>query len=116
VNYRLNESGEVVPEHDLKTWAEWYGSPAGRAQRIVQHDEFLDPENDTEVVLVSTVFLGIDHSPLFGGAPVLWETMIFGGKHDSYQDRYRSLKKAKEGHTAAVALAKNPNPDAGDHA
>lgn len=52
---------------------------------------------------VSTVFLGIDHN--WGdGPPILWETMIFGGEGDGYQDRYSSLKSALAGHDHAIAL------------
>lgn len=56
---------------------------------------------------VSTVFLGLDHS--FGLAgdrlPLLWETMIFGGKHDGYVDRYSSRGAALKGHAKALELA-----------
>lgn len=48
-------------------------------------------------VQVSTVFLGLDHS--WGhGPPLLWETMIFGGEHDDYQDRYSTYDDAVAGH------------------
>lgn len=54
---------------------------------------------------ISTVFLAINHN--FGeGPPILWETMIFGGKHDQYQQRYSSLEEAKKGHAEAIALVK----------
>jgi hypothetical protein len=57
-------------------------------------------------VLVSTVFLGIDHA--FGrGRPLLFETMIFGSHHpdlDGYQERYSDWDSAERGHQAAVAL------------
>lgn len=50
---------------------------------------------------VSTVFLGLDHSLIGDGIPVLWETMIFGevmGEDWEYQWRYTSHKEALEGH------------------
>ncbi len=56
-------------------------------------------------VRVSTVFLGLDHS-WDEGPPVLWETMIFGGIHDDYQERYTSYKDARLGHERAVVLAR----------
>ncbi len=56
-------------------------------------------------VRVSTVFLGMDHRFGLGdGDPVLWETMIFGGKHNDYQERYTSRADALAGHTLAVDL------------
>ena len=59
--------------------------------------------NDSKV---STVFLGLDHS-WENNVPILWETMIFGGKEDMYQDRYTSYKEALVGHEKAVNLVKN---------
>ena len=55
---------------------------------------------------VSTVFLGLDHS-WTGKIPVLWETMIFGGEHDNYQERYTSYQDALEGHQKALNLVNN---------
>ena len=55
-------------------------------------------------VRVSTVFLGLDYN-FSGGIPILFETMIFGGKHDQYQDRYATWDQAESGHKKALALA-----------
>ena len=56
-------------------------------------------------VSISTVFLGIDHN--FGvGKPLLFETMIFGGKHDQYQERYTTWEEAEKGHKKALKLVK----------
>lgn len=65
-------------------------------------ETILDLDDD---VRVSTVFLGIDHS-WAGPPPIVFETMIFGGKHDQYQDRYSTWKQAEEGHERAVKIAK----------
>ena len=54
-------------------------------------------------VSVSTVFLGMDHS-FGGGDPVLFETMIFGGEHDQYQERYCTWDEAEKGHQIACDL------------
>jgi hypothetical protein len=55
-------------------------------------------------IRVSTVFLGIDHS--FGrGLPVLFETMIFGGKFDGYQERCMTWEQAEVMHEVACRLA-----------
>lgn len=55
-------------------------------------------------ILVSTVFLGMDHSYEKQGNPILWETMIFGGEHDLYQERYSSHEDALIGHQRALDL------------
>ena len=57
-------------------------------------------------ISISTVFLGIDHSFGYGNTPILFETMIFGGEHDEYQERYTTLAKAKKGHQRAVLKVK----------
>ena len=54
-------------------------------------------------IFVSTVFLGLDHA-WNSDVPVLWETMIFGGEHDQYQERYTSHEDALEGHKKALTL------------
>jgi hypothetical protein len=86
--------GEPQACDDLMTWGQWFETH--RTERILQQDHIGD-------VKVSTVFLGLDHS--FGeGPPLLWETMIFGGVHDSYTDRYSTAAEALEGHRVALAL------------
>lgn len=55
-----------------------------------------------DAVEVSTVFLGLDHN--YGdGPPILFETMIFGGPHDHWQDRYHTWTQAVAGHDQVVA-------------
>jgi hypothetical protein len=85
-------NGEVRPA-ELMEWAEWLENADRAIGRDVRND-----------VMVSTVFLGLDHS--FGGSvPLLFETMIFGGEHDQHLERYSTLNEAKEGHARAVAMA-----------
>src|SRR3972149_6027051 len=59
-------------------------------------------------VEVSTVFLGVDHNFSNTGPPILFETMIFGGKHDQYQERYATWEEAEAMHKAACELAFHP--------
>ncbi len=54
---------------------------------------------------VSTVFLVFDHS-WNDGQPVLFETMIFGGPWEEWQTRYHTAAEARQGHQAAVRMAK----------
>lgn len=95
-HYVLGVDGEPVKVDDLMVWAEWFES----ANRQVASDSVGD-------VIVSTVFLGLDHNWNNGGDPVLWETMIFGGSHDGYCDRYSSRAEALAGHASALAMALN---------
>lgn len=56
-------------------------------------------------IYVSTVFLGINHSFL-DSLPVLFETMVFGGEHNHYQERYYTYKQAIHGHNTAVKMVR----------
>jgi hypothetical protein len=61
-------------------------------------------------VSVSTVWLGMDHGH-DGGVPVIFETMVFGGDHDNYCERYTAETEAYAGHNRVVeALKKGENP------
>lgn len=85
---------KAVPEPNLMKWAQWFES----ADRVVKQEMIGD-------VKVSTVFLGLDHS--FGeGGPMLFETMIFGGKHDEDQDRCSTWEQAEEMHQKAINKVK----------
>lgn len=54
---------------------------------------------------ISTVFLGLDHNHSWpNGTPILFETMIFGGEHDDFQERYCTWDEAEAGHKIAVDL------------
>lgn len=56
---------------------------------------------------ISTVFLSMDHglAGLIGdGSPVLFETMVFGGEYDDYQERYHTYDQAEEGHKRIVEM------------
>lgn len=57
-------------------------------------------------VLVSTVFLGINHNFLGEGRPILFETMVFGGEHDQEQERYCTEQEALAGHERWCAVVR----------
>jgi hypothetical protein len=56
---------------------------------------------------VSTVFLVFDHSFGFGGAPVLYETMVIGGPLADDGERYTTREAAEAGHDRWVAAARD---------
>ena len=94
LRYVLKEGVPVI-EPDLLTWAKWFEDDSERRVALTEIDG----------VSVSTVFLGLDHS-FGGGTPILFETMIFGGEYDDYQERYHTLEEAQAGHEKAVSLVK----------
>ena len=95
--YVLGPNHEPIPCPDLRTWGLWLEH--ADQDRIVAQTT-LDGD-----VKVSTVFLGLDHS-FDHGPPLLFETMIFGGAEDGYQDRYTTWTEAEAGHQRALAIAK----------
>lgn len=96
--YILNEHGEPVECPDLNTWARWMENMDARRLCRTAFDG-----GD-----VSTVFLGTDHA-FTPGPPVLWETMVFGGPHDGYQDRYTSRRDAERGHWHVLGMVMTVN-------
>lgn len=90
------EHGEPK-EVGLMEWADWFQT----ANRVVSQDTVGE-------IMVSTVFLGLDHQ--WGdGPPLLFETMFFGVGSDSlpqeirdFQMRYSTVDEALDGHIAAL--------------
>lgn len=81
----------------LRTWARLYEDPHHhiQAQDIVS--------TDAGKVLVSTIWIGIDHSFRWppGGPPIIFETMTFGKqseKYDGDQWRYETREQALASH------------------
>jgi len=94
--YTFDSEGNSVPCSDIVEWGEFMH----RCKSICV--------TNVGDVMVSTVFLGLDHG-FGGGTPILWETMVFDGsrvgvtKYDHEQKRYTSMKEALEGHKEIAA-------------
>ncbi|HUR17366.1 MAG TPA: hypothetical protein VMZ51_00325 [Acidimicrobiales bacterium] len=63
--------------------------------RVVARDWVGDVE-------VATVWLGFDHS-FRSSRPVLFETVVFGGRMDQYSRRYTTEAEARKGHAKVLA-------------
>lgn len=89
------------------TERDWYYDRAG--QPITQ-DEWiaLMARRDYKIVAqhqvgeswVSTVWLGLDHG--FRGSPMIFETLVFGGRLGDEMERYSTEAQAWEGHAWMV--------------
>jgi hypothetical protein len=77
-------------EISLEQWAKLFG------------DERHIGDTDVGNVRISTVWLGIDYR----FPPLIFETMIFGGDLNEYQERYATEQEARAGHERAVELVK----------
>ncbi len=86
-----------VVEPDLLTWGEWFQT----ADRVISRTE-------VGASVVSTVFLGLDHSPCWltgKGRPLLFETMVFADGSDVEDDFMRRCStwlEAEAQHAAVV--------------
>ena len=89
--YVLDENNNPVPAEDSIA----FKARRNNSNRIIGRTNIGD-------VLISTVFLTIDHNFSGIGDPILFETMIFGGKNYGYQERYSTYKEAIAGHEKAV--------------
>jgi len=93
--YYILKDKQVVGVNSVEDWAIFNRD---NSARIVKQDEMPDG------VKVSTVFLGVAHGFDYQCRPVLFETMVFGGEHSDYQERYCTWEEAEEGHKKAVKL------------
>src|SRR5215831_7124594 len=93
--YYILDADRHVVKVDIRAWSRKFG--------LMNRQVGLTEINGD--VQVSTVFLGIDHRHFGEGPPLLFETMIFGGKLDHSMWRYCSWDDAEAGHQAAVRKA-----------
>lgn len=94
--YVLDKDHHVIEEPDVLVWAKFFEHIENRlvARTVVGS------------ALISTVFLGLDHS-FSGLKPLVFETMIFDcPKFADYQERYGTWDEAMEGHEKALKLVK----------
>jgi hypothetical protein len=92
------------PEGNPIEYDEWIRLFNDYETKIVAQDTFLNDKD--EEVRVSTVYLGLDHSYGDDMPILIFETMVFGGKHDEYQMRYSTKEKALKGHKEILDMAK----------
>ncbi|MCP4900176.1 MAG: hypothetical protein GY906_24660 [bacterium] len=89
--YILDQDGNPVVCFDVRQWGEWFG----KAERKV------DETAIRAGIRVSTVFLGLDHA-FGGGRPLIYESLVFGGKLDQEMRRYSTKEEALKGHERLV--------------
>lgn len=99
--YIVDDSGNVKIENDVTTWANWFEQSGEKkfeeGGRRVAHTML--PNG----IVVSTVFLGLDHNFMKEGPPILFETMAFGRNNsESDCERYSTIEDARKGHELMV--------------
>ncbi len=87
-----------VEEPDIMKWGAFMNGPRHVAETMIGEAK------------VSTVFLGLDHN-WSGGPPILFETMIFGGKLEGYETRCSTWEEAEKQHRLACATVLTQKDD-----
>jgi hypothetical protein len=96
--YYILEGKTVYPTEDIIHWAQNFEL----SNRIVAQSEISG-------IHISTVFLGLNHNFSGEGEPILFETMVFGGKYNGYTGRYCTWDEAYEGHFKVCELVTKNN-------
>jgi hypothetical protein len=88
---------------DLHTWSRLF------AERFDGDEPGRIGCDRTHGLVVSTVWLGLDHGMPWGDRPTLWETMVFpdGTAEDLYMQRYASRAAAVRGHGLVVKMVRD---------
>lgn len=103
-DYYILDDHTPVPVDHIR-WAEWVHR--NRETRRVARTALQSG------VVISTVFLGLDHG--YGdGPPILFETMIFGGPHNEDQERCSTWEEAEAMHARMVERATAEMKERGD--
>jgi hypothetical protein len=89
--FYILDKKRVVKSKDVSDWA----NKMNTIDRIVK-------QTTIGFVLVSTVFLGVNIAA--SGPPLLFETRVFGGKHDEYQRKYSTWSEAVKGHSEVCKI------------
>lgn len=105
--YYVLKNGKIKPATVME-WAIWFEDFQNRR---VDHTDIRDLPNYPGGEMISTVFLGLDHG-MMCEKPVLFETMVFGGKYHQRGWRYSSFGEAKLGHWQIVDCIREGNPPA----
>lgn len=89
LQYYILDGKTVIPV-SCKEWGDWAIENSPNMCPRVAITELL------EGIIVSTIFVGTPFT--------IFETMIFGGEHDGYQERYATWEEAEAGHQRAIEL------------
>lgn len=89
--YILDDDNNPVQAEDFEEWEKFHSSN----RHIIDRDLIGSSA-------VSTVYLLFNPLIRNESPPIMFETMVFGGKLDGTMDRYATYGQAKAGHAAMV--------------
>lgn len=101
-NFYILDGHESVPA-TIEAWGRWFNTFDLKDWRVGLYDK--------DGIAVSTIFLCIDYGFSSGdGEPLVFETMVFGGRFDGEQEHYATWQQAEAGHQRWVEKISNaPN-------
>ena len=102
--YKLDGHTPIRVE-TLKAWADEVAQN-DRIAALTGIDPWRVAVTKIDDVVISTVFLGLDYRVSRRGPPLLFETRVFGGSLDRFQNRCATWDKAEAMHAEAVALVR----------
>lgn len=91
---KFDRSGRAI---DMREWCMLMENPG---YKRVAFDQI------SKEVEVSTVWLGLDHQFVHEAPILIFETLVFGGKHDGDMMRYSTEAQAEAGHVKVVNALK----------
>ena len=103
----MSEPAPAKPKRSEESKRRKTGTHPQRKPRTPRRKQIGDGVVISDEITVSTVWLGLDHNFMPGSPPAIFETMVFGGKHDMWQDRYATKEAALAGHERVVAALQN---------
>ena len=83
--------------------------PLTWAQQFENSDRIVAETVTAHGARISTVFMGVDMNYRGIGPPLLFESLVFGGRHAGNGMRYATWAEAEAGHAAIVAEAEGLN-------
>lgn len=92
MNWGFDKQGRSI--RDLEEWRKLFDDKTYRV---------IGSTGDKDKILVSTVWLGVSHGQNDNGAPLIFETMVFGGPHDGECVRYATEMEAVLGHMSMTS-------------
>lgn len=80
-----------------------------RAKNMTSHEKAneFDLHEQVSLIMVSTVFIGLDHNWSDRGPPYIFESLVFNGPLDGEGQRYSTWDDAEQGHNGLVRKVKD---------
>lgn len=92
----LDQEGNPVPVNGMQEWGRWHEHNSAQ----IAYDEI------SEDVYVSTIFLGHGIHRSDQVPTRMFETMVFGGKHDQFQLRASTRQEALDHHRMTLDMVR----------